>query len=160
MDLKKWILPVIIVVLIGGYLIYRQFSAAPAAQAPITTNNNQSSGQNQATNQNAQTNSGQSTPPPTQTGYKDGQYTGTTASTVYGDVQVQVTISGGKITDIEVPTYPTGAGHTIQLSDSSLPVLKSEAIATQSANVNVVSGATQTSQGFMQSLASALSQAS
>ncbi len=144
MNIKNLILPVVIVVAIAGYVAYRQFAGNPTP-APVTNNNPS----NQPTNQN-----------PTQTGYKDGQYTGAVASTVYGDDQVKVTISGGKITNIEMVKTPTGPGHTAQLVASSFPILISEAIVAQSAKVNVVSGATQNSEGFSQSLSSALMMAS
>jgi uncharacterized protein with FMN-binding domain len=91
--------------------------------------------------------------------YKNGTYTGSLADAVYGKIQVAVTISGGMITDVTWPTYPNDPGHTTQISDSALPTLKQEAITAQSANVNIVSGATQTSEGFQQSLAVALAQA-
>jgi uncharacterized protein with FMN-binding domain len=78
---------------------------------------------------------------------------------IYGQLQIVATVSGGKITDVSWPVYPNSGGHTIEVSASALPQLKQEAIATQSANVNIVSGATQTSQAFQQSLAAALNQA-
>jgi uncharacterized protein with FMN-binding domain len=91
--------------------------------------------------------------------YKDGTYTGSIADAIYGKLQLVVTISGGKITDITWPIYPNDGGHTQQLSATALPALEQEAIVSQSANVNVVSGATQDSTAFQQSLASALAQA-
>jgi uncharacterized protein with FMN-binding domain len=63
------------------------------------------------------------------------------------------------ITDVSWPVYPNDPGHTTEVSASSLPALKQEAIAAQSANVDIVSGATQTAEAFQQSLAAALAQA-
>ena len=92
--------------------------------------------------------------------YKDGIYTGSVGSaSQYGDIQVKVTISGGKITDIAYLQFPSGPGHTDEVTAMAQPALKQEAIQAQSANVNVVSGATQDTQGFIQSLQSALDQA-
>jgi uncharacterized protein with FMN-binding domain len=99
------------------------------------------------------------TPPTTIGAYKDGTYTGAVADAFYGNLQVVATIQGGQLADIKFPTYPNNGGHTLQLSQNDLPILKQEAITAQSANVNIVSGATQTSQAFEQSLASALAQA-
>jgi uncharacterized protein with FMN-binding domain len=91
--------------------------------------------------------------------YKDGTYTGAVENAVYGNIQAKITISGGKITDVEIPVYPNSLGHTSDVSASTIPVLKAEALAAQSANVQIVSGATQDTQAFQQSLADALSQA-
>jgi uncharacterized protein with FMN-binding domain len=91
--------------------------------------------------------------------YKDGTYTGDNVSNPYGNVQVSVTVSGGKITDIQFPSLPSDNQHSQSVSDYASPILKQEAIQAQSANVNSVSGATYTSESFQQSLQSALSQA-
>lgn len=91
--------------------------------------------------------------------YKDGTYTGATADAFYGNLQVAAVIQGGKLTDVQLLQYPQDPGHTAEVNAMALPELQQEAIATQSAQVNVVSGATQTSHAFQQSLAGALAQA-
>lgn len=90
--------------------------------------------------------------------YKDGTYTGSVADAIYGKLQVTAKIQGGLITDITFPQAPSG-GHSSEVSAFALPALKQEAIATQNANVNIVSGATQDSDAFQQSLGDALTQA-
>lgn len=95
----------------------------------------------------------------TSVGLKDGTYTGDVANAFYGNLQVQAIINRGKISDIKFLVYPQDRGHTIEVSNYSLPVLKSEAIQSQSAQVDIVTGATQTSEAFTQSLQSALNQA-
>jgi uncharacterized protein with FMN-binding domain len=91
--------------------------------------------------------------------YKDGSYTGIDADAYFGKVQVKAVIQNGKLTDVQFLDYPSDRTTSKRISEQAMPVLKSEAIRAQSAQVDVVSGATQTSQGFMQSLADALSQA-
>jgi uncharacterized protein with FMN-binding domain len=91
-------------------------------------------------------------------GYVDGTYTGSQVNALYGVVQVQVTVQGGKIADVQFLSHPTGH-HSDQINARAVPVLTQEAVAAQSANVQVVSGATLTSNAFMESLQSALSQA-
>jgi uncharacterized protein with FMN-binding domain len=91
-------------------------------------------------------------------GYADGTYTGSQANALYGVVQVQVTVQGGKITNIQFLSHPTGH-NSDQINARAVPALTQEAIAAQSANVQAVSGATLTSRAFMESLQSALSQA-
>jgi uncharacterized protein with FMN-binding domain len=91
--------------------------------------------------------------------YKDGTYTGSMADAFYGTIQVQATIQNGKISDVQFLQYPNDRDDSIQINQQAMPMLKQEAIQAQSANVDIVSGATDSSQAFMQSLASALSQA-
>lgn len=164
-----WIIGVILVVAIGFYIISSNSSAAPVATAnpsggTPTTTSTPDAGTPPTTTPAAgtptSTGSGSNTGTGTgASGYKDGTYTGSVADAVYGKLQVAVTISGGKITDITWPVYPNSPGHTSEVSASALPALKQEVIVSQSANVNVVSGATQDSQAFQESLAAALSQA-
>ena len=60
---------------------------------------------------------------------------------------------------IQFPQYPNERGHTIEVSQQALPILQQEAIQSQNASVDIVSGATDTSQAFIQSLQSALNKA-
>jgi uncharacterized protein with FMN-binding domain len=93
----------------------------------------------------------------TSTGTKT--YTGSTASTRWGDVQVTITVTDGKITDVAVPIYPSGNGKDQEINAYALPVLRQETLSAQSANIDTVSGATVTSDGYLQSLQSALDSA-
>jgi uncharacterized protein with FMN-binding domain len=77
----------------------------------------------------------------------------------YGNVQVQVTVNGGKITDVQFLDYPQDRGTSREINGQATPLLAQEAIAVQNANVDIISGATDTSMAFQQSLAVALSQA-
>ncbi len=114
------------------------------------------------------TSSGQAAPPPkkpasvavvAQGQYRNGIYTGSPADAYYGTVQVQVTVAGGKITDVAFLNYPQDRGTSRSINSYAMPQLTQEAIQSQSANVSGVSGASDTSAAFRQSLASALSQA-
>jgi uncharacterized protein with FMN-binding domain len=98
------------------------------------------------------------TPTPTTAAGPGGSktYTGAVASTRWGDVQVSITVSGGKITDVAVPVYPSGNGRDQEINASALPVLRQETLAAQSAGIDAVSGATVTSDGYLESLQSAL----
>ncbi len=91
--------------------------------------------------------------------YKDGTYTGGVADAYYGNVQVQVAVSGGKIANVNFLDYPQDRGTSREINSQAMPILISEAIQVQNANVNIVSGATATSEAFRQSLASALTSA-
>jgi uncharacterized protein with FMN-binding domain len=91
--------------------------------------------------------------------YKDGVYTGDLADAFYGNVRVQVTISGAKLSDVEFIDYPNDRSNSIRINTRAMPLLKSEAIQAQSASVDIVSGATATSEAFIKTLQSALDQA-
>lgn len=95
----------------------------------------------------------------TGTTYKDGTYTGTSENAYYGNVQVSATVSGGKLVSVDFLSYADDSPNSQSINSQAMPILKQEAIKAQSANVDVVSGATLTSQAFAQSLQSALQQA-
>ncbi|MFA6354452.1 MAG: FMN-binding protein [Candidatus Paceibacterota bacterium] len=100
------------------------------------------------------------TPPPAPKGiYRDGSYTGTTADAYYGNVQVAATIQGGRLTDVQFLQYPSDRRTSIQINTQAMPYLITEAIQAQNAQVDIVSGATDTSNAFIESLGSALAQA-
>lgn len=102
------------------------------------------------------------TPAPTTTttgAYRDGTVSGDTISTRYGDVQVQVTISGGSIADVTALQLPSGDRHSLRISQAAEPILREEALAAQDANIDLLSGATYTSDAYARSLQSALDQA-
>ncbi|MCU1478161.1 MAG: FMN-binding protein [Subtercola sp.] len=86
-------------------------------------------------------------------------FTGSVASTRYGNVQVQITVSGGKISDVTALQLTNDDSRSAQISNRAAPILRQEVLAAQSANVDSVSGATYTSDGYLKSLQSALDQA-
>lgn len=91
--------------------------------------------------------------------YKNGSYTGSVADAYYGNIQVQATILGGKLTAVNFLQYPSDRSTSKSINTQAMPYLQQEAIAAQSAKVSVISGATDSSQAFVQSLSSALAQA-
>ncbi|MFF7371680.1 FMN-binding protein [Streptomyces tricolor] len=84
-----------------------------------------------------------------------GAVTGDAAQTQYGAVQVRLTVSAGKITEAEAVQAPKG-GLSGQKTQLAVPRLNQQAVAAQSADIDVVSGATYTSEGYKKSLQSAL----
>jgi uncharacterized protein with FMN-binding domain len=91
--------------------------------------------------------------------YKNGVYVGSTADAYFGNVQVKAIIQNGFITDVQFLQYPNTHSYSIAINTQAMPYLTREAIQAQSAKVDIVSGATQTSLAFMQSLGDALAQA-
>ncbi|WP_127507753.1 FMN-binding protein [Actinoplanes solisilvae] len=94
--------------------------------------------------------------PTTSAGPSGKTYTGASVATRWGDVQVAITVAGGKITDVAVPVYPSGNHRDEEINARALPILRSQTLEAQSADVDTVSGATVTSEGYLQSLQSAL----
>lgn len=90
---------------------------------------------------------------------KDGSYTGDVTDAYYGNVQIRATISSGKITNVEFLQYPNDRSTSVAINSQAMPLLKQEAISAQTAQVDIVTGATQTSMAFKASLQSALNQA-
>ena len=88
-----------------------------------------------------------------------GTFTGASANTIYGPVQVQITLSNGKITNATALTYPTGSFRDQQINSQAIPLLVQETLAAQSSNIQGVGGASYTSQGWYTSLVSALAKA-
>ena len=186
--MKKYILSISITVLFIAYVVWqRQTDSSdfnqpraviPSAQQPVAQSNSDtsSSGSNdtlpqtgtsgQTKNQTANTPStAQPAPQPAQTPtatagtYKDGTYTGPSVDAYYGYVQVQAIVSGGKLANVQFLSYPSDRRTSQQINSQAMPLLTREAISAQSANVDAVSGASDTSAAFVESLSAALAQA-
>jgi uncharacterized protein with FMN-binding domain len=91
--------------------------------------------------------------------YANGDFTGPSTDTNWGTVQVVAHIQNGAVIDVEPIDYPQHRRRSIQINEWALPTLAREAIQAQSADVDIVSQATTTSVGYLQSLAGALAQA-
>ncbi len=81
---------------------------------------------------------------------------GSVISTRYGNVQVQITVADGKVTAAKVLQVPWSDRKDQQINSRAVPILNSEAVAAQSSDIDMVSGATYTSQAYAQSLQAAL----
>ncbi|MFA1550256.1 FMN-binding protein [Actinomadura chokoriensis] len=89
----------------------------------------------------------------------NGTFKGQSVDTEYGPVQVEITMSNGRLTAVRVLSAPSEDGRDREISAFSLPKLTKQAIAAGSANIDTVSGATYTSEGYITSLQSALDSA-
>ena len=154
--MKKLAVSAAIVVVFAFYSLLHA-RAMPVALTPRT-----STGATGATPAPTSSDGSGATPGATSTGtsgYKDGTYTGSVADAQWGYVQVQATIQGGKITNVTFLQYPNDRNRSIEINQYADPQLVSEAIQAQSANVDIVTGATDSSEAFIQSLSDALTQA-
>ncbi len=107
--------------------------------------------------------SGSSAPPSSASAsngqYKDGAYTGDAVSAYYGTVQVQAVIKNGRLANVNFLQYPSDRSTSQFINSQAMQGLAQEAVNAQSANVDGVSGATDTTMAFRQSLSTALSAA-
>ncbi|NKQ56708.1 FMN-binding protein [Amycolatopsis sp. K13G38] len=85
--------------------------------------------------------------------------TGPVAQTRWGPVQVQLTVSAGKITAVNVVQYPDNNPRDEEINSYALPILVQDTLKAQSDKIDMISGATVTSEGYLQSLQGALDQA-
>lgn len=138
----------------------RPVIAKPANLASNTNNSSikKSSTSTKSTNSNSASSASPSAVV-SQGQYKDGTYVGASENVYYGNVQVSVTITNGRISDVKFLSYPNEHSTSVYINQQAMPYLKQESIQTQNSNVQIISGATFTSQGFIQSLASALNKA-
>jgi len=101
---------------------------------------------------------GPTTSPPTTTTAPGGTRVidGPVASNDFGDVQVRVTLNGSQIVDVQALQLPRDRSRSARISDAAGPILRREALHAQSANIDLVSGATYTSESYAESLQGAL----
>jgi uncharacterized protein with FMN-binding domain len=102
------------------------------------------------------------TPPPPAVAagqYRDGEYTGPSVDANWGLVQVKAVIQRGRLTDVQFLQYPNDRRTSQRINSIVMPYLQTEAIQAQSANVDLITGATLTSEAFAESLQAALDSA-
>ncbi len=87
---------------------------------------------------------------------RSGTVDGAVVDTQYGSVQVRVSFTGKRITDVHALKLTDSSGTSVSISAGAAPVLREEALAAQSSQIDVVSGATYTSEAYQQSLQSAI----
>ena len=132
-----------IVVLLFGYHTSTNTSTSaatvPSAGAPTTTSSPQGGSSGKSSNIKT--------------------YTGSVAQTRWGPVQVKITVQDGKLTKVTVLQQPNGNRRDQEINDQALPILIDETVNAQSAKIDMISGATVTSEGYLQSLQAAIDEA-
>lgn len=88
-----------------------------------------------------------------------GTFTGATANTPYGPMQVAIVVRNGRITDVKALQLTNEGGRSVAISDAAAPELRTEALKAQSAKIDTISGASYTSDGYRTSLQSAIDKA-
>jgi uncharacterized protein with FMN-binding domain len=148
--MRKGIVAILAVAIIGALGVYSKSHGSASLVSPPATSQPAVAGTSISSGSPS---TGSSTT------YKDGTYTGANEPTPYGDVQVAVVVSGGKITGVNFLRMPSDRGHTQEVTAFSEPLLKQTTLQNQNAHIDFVSGATTTSEAYAQSLQAALDQA-
>ena len=154
-----WLLSTVsVVVLLFGYdgsTSATTTTAAPPAVVPSTgstTSGSSDSGSTRSAGGSASSTPSSGSTPATTTK----TVTGGVAQTQWGPVQVELTVGGGRITKVTVLQQPSGNPKDVEINDYALPILTQETTSSQTASIDMVSGATVTSTGYIQSLQSAI----
>jgi uncharacterized protein with FMN-binding domain len=127
-------------------------TTAPASGAPPS--NPPTTGSPPTSNFSPQTTP--KTTPPTAAAGQTRTITGDAVDSQYGIVQIQVTLKGNQIADIVALQMPNSHRRSVEISQQAEPILRQEVLQAQSAQINIVSGATFTSESYAQSLQGAL----
>ena len=138
---------------VGAQAMSVQTATTTPATSSDSTNTSTSGSSTSNSTSTDQSSSAASSPSasPTTSGPADGTYSGQAVGYRYGTVQVNVVVSGGSISDVQLVQASATKGR-----DQAFPVLVSETLTAQSANISNLSGATFTTQAYQQALQSAL----
>lgn len=140
----------VVVLLFGYHTSTNQTSAASAPSSTSSSSASSSSGSSGGSSSSSTASGGS---------LKTTAYTGSVVQTRWGPVQVKITVRDGRITGVDVVQYPNGNPKDAEINAYALPILVQGTMNAQSAQVDMVSGATVTSTGYVQSLQSALDKA-
>jgi uncharacterized protein with FMN-binding domain len=141
----------------GAVKVDKVDAGAGTSSTSPSTNTTLGPGTNTGTNAGTNT---ATTLPTAASSSSDRTYTGQDVSYRYGDIEVAVTVDGGRIVTVSVPQDDAFSPYSQTVNSAAVPILVREAVAAQGINFDVVSGATYTSDAFAQSLQSALDKAS
>jgi uncharacterized protein with FMN-binding domain len=147
--------PIVLSATVAGLAVTLGFHAhAPAAPPPTTTA--QASAPSSSGSSGS---SGSGATPAAAASSSTRTVTSDVASNQYGNVQLKVTVSNGKVTKIEALQVPQNDRKSAEINAYAEPALQASALQAQSANIDTVSGATYTSDSYKTALQSALDKA-
>lgn len=156
--MKKAALSAAVVIAFILYSIHQRHEGASAIVLPNKLTSSSANNTSTSTGSSPST-TGTNTTGTQSSSYKDGTYTGSVEDAFYGNIQVQVVIQGGKIMHVNFLQHPNDNPTSQYINAQADPYLAQEAIQAQSAQVDTITGATDSSLAFIQSLTTALSNA-
>lgn len=158
--LKQFFLSAFLVLTFVAYVIHEKFGGKAAAASSVPPSNPPVAASGSGENVIGSPNSTSTAPASPLVGqYKNGTFTGPEVDAFFGLVKVSVVIQNGKLTDVKFLEYPNDRRTSREINAQAMPWLTQEAIQAQSANVDIISGATLTSEAFATSLQAALDSA-
>jgi uncharacterized protein with FMN-binding domain len=134
-------------------------AGAGGSAAPVVAVSGASSGTDNGAGSGTDSDSGSRTSGSDSSSASSQTYDGDAVQTRWGPVQVQITVEGGQIRVADVLQVPMANHHDQQINSRAVPILNAEAVDAQSADIDMVSGATDTSEGYLSSLQSAIDKA-
>jgi uncharacterized protein with FMN-binding domain len=161
MNARRWV--AIGATIVGIVMILRfktpAGQSAAALRSPTVQQSQAPAGEDQGEQPATEPSAPATQPAPASSGYKDGSFTGQPIDTRFGTIQVQAIISGHRISDVKALQLPFDHERSLFISQQAEPILHDEVLQSQSAQIDLLSGATYTSQAYAESLQSALDQA-
>ncbi len=160
--IRKFFLSAFVVFAFAAYAIHERLTSSngdPSSASAAPASGSGQSASDPASNSSVQQAPASNSSSSSQVSYKNGTYSGPDVNVFYGLVKVQATIQNGKISSVQFLDYPSDRRTSQQINSIAMPYLQQEAIQAQSSNVDIISGATLTSEGFQMSLQSALASA-
>ncbi len=147
--MKKIVVSVLIIAVILGYgLLARRYYQNNKLKFTVPKNNSAKSKQTKVVVHQK-----------TKSVFQNGNFIGQSANAYWGNVQVEAIVQANHLSGLNILQYPNSHSTSVYINQQVLPILKKEAIQKQSSKVQIISGATFTSEAFIQSLASALRKA-
>jgi uncharacterized protein with FMN-binding domain len=134
-------------------------AAGTSVQAPVADSGSSSTDSDSSSSPSSSSSDGSTSGGSAASSSSAKTYNGDTVQTRWGPVQVRITVQDGKITASEAIVYPNGNHEDVEINSFALPALGQEAVQAQSADIDMVSGATVTSEGYISSMQSAIDQA-
>ena len=152
--MKKTTISFLVIAAAAGYVLTHWSGPGPLASLPVAP-----TGTGSSTSTAPQLLAKANTGPVGHGALANGTYTGPAINVLYGLVQIQAVVQNGRLTSIRVLRYPSDRRTSVRINNIALPMLRDEVVTAQSANVNIISGATLTSEAYLISLDRALAQA-
>jgi len=140
-------------------LSFKTHSSTALTTAPVSASDSPSPSSSASASAASPTASSTASPSSTASVSTAKTVTGDVAQTRYGPVEVRIAVKNGKVTSAEATEYPDQDPRDAQINSYAIPVLNQEAVSASTAQIDTVSGATYTSNGYISSLQSALDKA-
>ena len=157
--MKKYIQISFFLVIFGLFIVIKNVKGSDDAPVAVSTPGSVATAAGTPPPSDKPTVTPSPTPTPNNSVYKDGTFTGSVEDAYYGNIQAQAVIQNGRIVDVVFLQYPNDNRTSLSINSQAMPYLKEETLQAQSANIDIISGASDSSFAFRKSISTALSAA-